>query len=289
MEAFIHAVPEGIVIVVDEAYHDYVGTSSYESCIRFVTEGLPVVVVRTFSKAFGLAGARIGYSIASSDYTGQITSSQNFGMVSNVSQAAAIAALNDSQHVTNTITLNNQAKKILEEGFGNLGLAYIPSDTNFMMFDTGTDAAWVAAELAARGYRVRTGWGMPQHIRVSTGTLDEMTGFIAALDEILNQKRPAKGTSGAYSFGLNGVYPNPFRSQCAVKITTSGDERVVLAVYDTSGRRVRTLVNGGLPSGVHRYNWNGKDVHGRKAASGVYVLNLIQGEFAASTKVTLIR
>jgi histidinol-phosphate aminotransferase len=289
MEAFMHAVPDGIVVVVDEAYHDYVGTASYESCIRYVTGGFPVIVVRTFSKAFGLAGARIGYSIASEEYTGQIGSSQLFGTVSNVSQAAATAALTDSQHVADTVSLNNQAKKILEEGFGTLGLHYIPSETNFMMFDTGTDAAWVAAELLSRGYRVRTGWGMPQHIRVSTGTLEEMTGFIAALDEILNQKRPAKGARRTYTFGINGAYPNPFRSQCAVKITTSGNERVMLAVYDSSGRRVRTLLNEGMPSGVHSIGWDGKDVHGRRVASGIYIVNLVQGEFAKSTKVTLIR
>ncbi len=289
MEAFMNALPGGIVVVVDEAYHDYVGTSSYESCVRYVTEGYPVIVVRTFSKAFGLAGARIGYSIASQEYTGQIGSSQLFGTVSNVSQAAAAAALNDTQHVAGTVALNNQAKKILEEGFGNLGLHYIPSETNFMMFDTETDAGWVASELYARGYRVRTGWGMPQHIRVSTGTIQEMEGFIAALDEILNQKRPAKGIRRTYTFGLNGVYPNPFRSQCEVKITTSGNEKVMLAVYDSSGRRVRTLLNQGLQPGVHRITWDGKDVHGRKAASGVYVVNLVQGEFATSTKVALIR
>lgn len=286
MEDFINSLPSGIVVVVDEAYHHYVQTSHYESCIRFVTEGLPVIVVRTFSKAYGLAGARIGYSVASAGYTGQIASSQNFGMVSRLGQAAAQAALNDTQHVADTITLNHQAKEILITGFIDLGLECIPSETNFMMFDTGTNANWVASELASRGYQVRTGWGMPQHIRVSTGTLEEMNGFIAALNDILGVGVVAETRP---SVGLNHIYPNPFNSQCTIKITTFGNEKVFLSIYDTSGRKVRTLVNKTLTPGVHRLTWDGRDVHGRRVASGIYIVNLLQGEFAASNRVTLIR
>jgi histidinol-phosphate aminotransferase len=286
MEAFIDSLPGGIVVVVDEAYHHYIHSPDYESCIRFVKEGLPVIVIWTYSKIYGLAGARIGYSVAPSQYTAQIASSQNFGMVSNMSQAAALAALEDAQHVTDTITLNDQAKEILQNGFTNLGLDYIPSETNFMMFDTGTSASWVASELSTRGFQVRTGWGMPQHIRISTGTLEEMHHFISALGDILSQKyeggdRPV--------FGLNAVYPSPFQSQCTVKITTSGDEKVFLAIYDSSGRKVQTLLNQPLAPGVHSIDWDGKDVLGKRVASGVYIMNLRQGEFASSRKVTLIR
>jgi len=287
MEVFINALPSGIVVVVDEAYHHYIHTPDYESCIRFVTEGLPVIVVRTFSKAYGLAGARIGYSVASPGYTAQIASSQNFGMVSNLGQAAAQAALNDTQHVTDTITLNDQAKRILITGFIDLGLDYIPSETNFMMFNTGTNASWVVSELAARGFLVRTGWGMPQHIRVSTGLLEEMHKFIAALDDILNQGISERETPP--TFGLNRIYPNPFISKCTIKITTFGSEKVFLSIYDASGRKVQTLVNQVLKPGVHHITWDGRDVHGRRVASGVYIINLLQGEFAASAKITLIR
>lgn len=289
MEAFINSLPVGIVVVIDEAYHHYVHTSNYESCVRFVSEGLPVIVIRTFSKAYGLAGARIGYSIASPGYTGQIASSQMFGMVSNLGQAAADAALSDNQHVADTIALNDQAKKICEEGFAQLGLHYIPSETNFMMFDTGTDAGWVAAELASRGFQVRTGWGMPQHIRVSTGLAAEMHEFIAALEDILSWKTSLRETRPTYAFALNHVYPNPFHSRCTIRITTSGREKVMLAIYDSSGRKVQTLVNGALATGVHSITWDGRDIHGRRVASGVYVMNLLQGEFAGSAKITLIR
>ncbi len=287
MDAFINSLPSGIVVVVDEAYHHYIHTPDYGSCIRYVAEGLPVIVVRTFSKAYGLAGARIGYSAASSQYTNQIASSQMFGMVSNLGQAAAQAALNDTQHVTDTVTLNDQAKEILQDGFTNLGLDYIPSETNFIMFDTGTNASWVASELASKGFQVRTGWGMPQHIRVSTGLLEEMNEFIVALGEILGQDCRERKTPP--TFGLNRIYPNPFNSQCTIKITSFSSEKVLLAIYDSAGRKVQTLVNQALTPGVHNITWDGRDVHGRRVASGVYIMNLLQGEFAKSAKITLIR
>ncbi|UCF70306.1 MAG: aminotransferase class I/II-fold pyridoxal phosphate-dependent enzyme [candidate division WOR-3 bacterium] len=286
MQSFMDSLPSGIVVVVDEAYHHYVHSSDYESCIRYVTEGYPLVVIRTFSKAYGLAGVRIGYTVASAGYTSMIQSSQNIGMVSRLAQAAAIAALADTQHLNNTIALNEQAKEILIEGFRALRLGYIPSETNFMMFDTGTSASTVAASLANAGFLVRVGWGMPQHIRVSTGTIDEMQQFIVALGEILGQT-PGGGDSTI--FGLSRVYPNPFSQQCTIRISIWGGERVRLVIYDASGRKVQALVNGVLQSGTHDIIWDGKDVHGRSVPSGVYVIHLMQGEFAESRRVTLVR
>jgi histidinol-phosphate aminotransferase len=288
MESFVTSLPSGIIVVVDEAYHHYVDSPDYESCIRFVQEGCAVIVVRTFSKAYGLAGARIGYSVAPSNYTAEISSSQMFGMVSNLSQAAATAALTDAQHVANTVALNDEAKGYLEDRLTDLGLDYIPSETNFMIFDTGTDASRVAMQLAESGYQVRTGWGMPQHIRVSTGLIPEMQGFIEALEDILGQAG-AGGHETPTVFGLGSVRPNPFSSQCCIGIRTAGGERVALTVHDVLGRKVRSLVARPLPTGAHDIPWDGTDVEGRRVPPGVYVLNLIQGEFAASTRITLTR
>jgi histidinol-phosphate aminotransferase len=286
MELFMNSLPQGIVVVVDEAYHHYVHSPEYESCVRYVKEGYRVIVIRTFSKAYGLAGARIGYSVSSPGYASMIASSQNFGMVSNLGQAAALAALDDIQHLNNTVSLNDQAKDILKNGFAMLNLDYIPSETNFMMFDTGMSASAVAAMLASRGFQVRVGWGMPQHIRVSTGTLQEMNQFVRALSESIRQGFTVKGPP---IFGLNKIYPNPFSSQCTMKISTSTSERVLLTIYDVTGRKVQTLVNEKLSPGVHNIIWDGKDVNGRKVAAGVYIINLMQGEFATSGRVTLVR
>jgi len=288
MEDFLAALPDGIVVVVDEAYHDYVHSPAYESCVRFIGEGEPVIVVRTFSKAFGLAGARIGYALGSTQHAGLIGNSQLFGTVSRASQAGAETALANLTHVADTVALNDQAKAMLEAGFTGLGLDYIPSETNFMMFDTGTNAAAVASDLAALGYQVRTGWGMPQHIRVSTGTLAEIQGFLDALESILATGvfRDPRVPSG---LALNSVYPNPFNATCRVKVSVPDRQPVSLAVFDLAGRKIRSLVNGPLEPGVHHIRWDGRNHVGRAVASGTYLLHLVQGEVATSGRVSLVK
>ncbi len=286
MEVFMNSLPSGVVVVVDEAYHQYIHSNEYESCMRYVNEGYPVVVIRTFSKVYGLAGARIGYSVASPGYTSMIASSQNIAMVSTLAQAAAIAAIDDVQHVNSTVALNDQAKQILIDGFQMLSLDYIPSETNFMMFNTGTSASTVASMLASKGFIVRVGWGMPQHIRVSTGTIAEMEQFIVALSQCLRQG--VRG-GGPPTFGLNDIAPNPFIARCTIKISTYTNEKVMLTIYDAVGRKVQTLVNEFLPPGVHEIVWDGTDYLGRKAASGTYLVHVQQGEFATSGRVILVR
>ncbi|MBD3232325.1 MAG: aminotransferase class I/II-fold pyridoxal phosphate-dependent enzyme [candidate division Zixibacteria bacterium] len=288
MQDFMDQLPGGIVVVVDEAYHHYVQSPDYESCVRLVEEGYPVVVVRTFSKIYGLAGARIGYSVGRQPFTDLIASSQNFGMISNISQAAAIAALDDSEHISNTLTLNDSAKQILIDGFNDMNLDYIPSETNYMMFDTGTNASTIASQLAERGYQVRTGWGMPQHIRVSTGTIEEMNGLIQALREIL-ELGIDDDIWVPVEFGLSSVYPNPFNSRCFIWFSVHNRDKVKITVYDTAGRRVRSLMNRSLNPGRHRIEWDGRNYNGERVASGTYIIRLTQGEMAESTKVTLLK
>ena len=288
MEAFLNALPTGVIVVVDEAYHHYVQTTDYESCLQYVLDGLPVIVVRTFSKAYGLAGARIGYSIASPDRTGLIASSQLFGTVSRMSQAAAQAALNDTNHLDATILVNNVAKDLLENGFTNLGLSYIPSETNFMMVDVGTNAAQVRDQLADLGYLVRSGWGMPTYLRVSTGTVDEMNGFLLALESILTMGF-AETTEIPQQFALTSVSPNPFNTRCRIKFSTIERGRVTLTLYDLLGRKIKSLVNSRLDPGRHEVVWEGKDSFGVPVASGTYHLVLLEGELAATQRITLLK
>jgi hypothetical protein len=157
-----------------------------------------------------------------------------------------------------------------------------------MMFDTGTSASSVASQLASRGYQVRSGWGMPQHIRISTGLMDEMHGFMNALEDILG-KGGNNGGEIPNTFAINSIYPNPFNSQCKIEITTAGVEQVNLTIYDMLGRKVRTLLNNSVSPGIHEISWDGKDLQGKMVASGVYIFNLIQGEFAASARATLVK
>jgi len=288
LESFAEALPDNVVVVVDEAYHDYVHSPDYESCIRYLHEGKPFIVVRTMSKAYGLAGSRIGYALAAPQYISQIGSSQLFGTVSRPSQAAAEAALDDSVHVADTVALNDQAKAMLETGFTSLGLDFIPSHTNFMMFDTGGSAASIASELSALGYQVRTGWGMPRYIRVSTGLLSETQGFLDALASIM-ATGVRNDSALPPSLAVNATYPNPFNATCKIELSIPIAEPVRLTIYDLAGRKVRALVAGHLDPGVHQVTWDGRDYAGRNVASGTYVLNLIQGEFAASRRVSLVK
>jgi histidinol-phosphate aminotransferase len=288
METFAETLPDDVVVVVDEAYHDYVHNTGYESCLRYILEGKPFIVVRTLSKAFGLAGSRIGYALGSAGYISQIGSSQLFGTISRPSQAAAQAALGDSAHVADTVALNDQAKALLVAGFNDLGLEFIPSHTNFMMFDTGGNAAGIASALSSLGYQVRTGWGMPQHIRVSTGLLSEVQGFLDALESIL-----VSGVSDdsvpPSALAVAATYPNPFNATCKIKLSIPSGEPVTLTIYDLAGRKIRVLKSGRMGPGVHTVTWDGRDHAGRTVASGTYVLNLIQGEFATSSRVSLVK
>jgi histidinol-phosphate aminotransferase len=288
METFLAALPPGVVVVVDEAYHHYVQTSTYESCLQYVLEGLPVIVVRTFSKAYGLAGARIGYSIASPEWTDLIASSQLFGTVSRMSQAAAQAALDDDDHLNATILANNVAKGILESGFTDLGLSYIPSETNFIMVDVGTDAAQVRDQLADLGYLVRSGWDMPTYLRVSTGTIEEMNGFLDALESILTVG-VTENPGIPRQFALTSVSPNPFNARCRIRFSTVERGRVKLTVYDVLGRKIKSLQNFRLEPGWHEVVWEGQDSFGVPVASGIYHLVLVQGEFAVTRRVTVLK
>jgi len=165
---------------------------------------------------------------------------------------------------------------------------YTPDETNFMMFDTGTNAASVASQLSSNGYQVRTGWNMPQHIRVSTGLMTEMEGFINALTTIISGTGKFDSTHPK-TFELNSVYPNPFNSNCQIKFSTLTKEKINLTVYDTSGRKIKTLLNKILVPGTHVMRWDGSDIHGKSVSSGVYIFNLTQGELQSSYRAIMMK
>ena len=157
-----------------------------------------------------------------------------------------------------------------------------------MMFDTGGNASGIASQLSALGYQVRTGWGMPQHIRVSTGLLSEVQGFLDALESIV-VSGVNDDSSLPHSLAVNATYPNPFNATCNIKLSIPGPEPVSLTIYDLAGRKIRALETGRMGPGVHQTTWDGRDHAGRSVASGTYVLNLIQGEFAASSRVSFLK
>jgi len=288
LASFMGQIPEGIAVCVDEAYFEYVDNENFESAISYINEGYSVIVIRTFSKVFGLAGARIGYTLASAEITDQIEDVQLYATVSRPSLAAAISALNDSEHVDATLSLNAASKTMLYTGFTNLGLDYIPSETSFIMVDCGVNAEQVVETLAEQGFNVRTGWDMPQHIRVSTGLLIEMEGFLTTLGMALDTTGEIISTQ-PITPGITSLYPNPFNENCHIRIVTRITEKVSLVIYDTQGRRVCTLVNERLNPGVHNFSWDGKNTLNQTVSSGVYMLNMVQGEFASTRSIQLLK
>lgn len=189
VEAFMERVPEGVIVAFDEAYFEYVDDPDYPDCLQYVREGRDVLVMRTFSKAYGLAGLRVGYGIAGPRVMeGLILAREPFN-VSTVAQVAALAALDDPEHVQRSVALVEEGRDYLYAQFEALGLPYVPTQGNFMLVDTGLDSKEVFGGLMRRGITVRTGdiFGLPTYIRVTFGTMPQNEAFVAALREIIGK------------------------------------------------------------------------------------------------------
>jgi histidinol-phosphate aminotransferase len=186
-DRFLDALPEQVVVLLDEAYFDYVEREDYSRSIEQVREGRRLVVLRTFSKVYGLAGMRIGYAIGP---TGILKNIDKFRLPFNTSgpaQAAALAALDDHGHVLRSIESNREGMRHLEKGLEAMGVKYVPSFANFMLVELGTEAGPVSDELLKLGVIVRPmRWmGFPQAVRVTIGTRAENEKFLAALAQAL--------------------------------------------------------------------------------------------------------
>ncbi len=283
----VASLPPGVPLIVDEAYNEYVHDAGYASAIALVVQGTNVLVARTFSKAPGLAGVRVGYGVGAQSLVSSLASWQTFATVSRLALDAARAALTDASHIAATVALNDEVKAYCFPALAGLGLSYIPSETNFFMVDVGQPAGPVSSALAARGILVRTGWGMPNHLRVSTGTMPEMTVFVSALGEILG----LAGASGPVSSGatlLHGNFPNPVREATRITYTLAAAGEVRVSIYDIQGRQVRELRTGGQDPGHHAVEWDGRDERGERCAAGSYFYRLEAGRFEGTRRLTLI-
>ncbi len=190
IKAFLDTVPENIIVVLDEAYHEYIDKSDYDSALQWVNEYSNLIVTRTFSKAYGLAGLRIGYSVshpAVSDVLNRIRQPFN---ANSLALAAAQASLNDEQFIKDTVALNNLGMKQMTDAFKRLGLSYIPSVGNFVAVDVKSNGSEVYEALLHDGVIVRPvgPYQMPHHLRVSIGTEAQNQKFIQALEKVLTAK-----------------------------------------------------------------------------------------------------
>lgn len=193
LDAFLGRMPDHVLVVLDEAYYDYVEQGGYSRSIEQVREGHNLLVLRTFSKVYGLAGIRIGYGIAARDLVSELNKLRTPFNTSNLAQAAALAALDDDAHVRKSVEANRAGLRLLLDGAAKLGLRAIASHANFVLMELSADANAIADELLGRGVIVRPmSWmGFPRAIRVSVGTLDENERFLGAMAEISASMLPA--------------------------------------------------------------------------------------------------
>jgi len=183
----LKAVPATSVLVMDEAYYEYAQGADYPDSLALVREGRRAIVLRTFSKIYGLAGLRIGYGVTTPELADALERVREPFNVSSVAQAAALASLEDDDQVKRTVALNAQSKEYLYREFERLGLRYTRSYANFVWVDLGRECRPIFTELLKWGVIVRTGdiFGAPTHVRVTTGLPEQNQRFVAALEEVL--------------------------------------------------------------------------------------------------------
>ena len=188
LQAFIAGLPGHVMVVVDEAYFEYAIDKQYPDTSGWLQHFPNLIVTRTFSKAFGLAGLRVGYALSHPDVAGLLNRVRQPFNVNQPAQAAALAALDDSAHVVETLRLNHAGMAQLESGLKGLGLSCIESAGNFITFETGRSGADVYNKLLQEGMIVRplANYGMPQHLRVTVGLEEENRRFLAALEKVLS-------------------------------------------------------------------------------------------------------
>ena len=189
LESFLSKIPDSILVIIDEAYYEYAVSPEFETGVRYLNQHKFLFVVRTFSKAYSLAGARLGYGIGTMEVIDAIDHVRPPFNVNAVVQAGALASLEDLEHLQQAKVLNNQGKAMMYEVFESLGLPYLKSNANFVCFDPQIDSNVVFQKLAEHGVIVRTlkGYGLDTSIRVSVGTREEVLAFVNSLKDIMTQ------------------------------------------------------------------------------------------------------
>ncbi|MGH9969050.1 MAG: histidinol-phosphate transaminase [Pyrinomonadaceae bacterium] len=186
IRALLRKVPEGTTVLVDEAYHHYVESNDYESLIPLVKEYPNLVVARTFSKIYGMAGLRCGYCITRPELIQRMRPHQTWDSVNIMALAAAQASIRDAAQVEQGRRRNNEVRKYLYLQLDQSGLKYIPSHANFLMIDLRRDVKTIIAALRDRKVEVgRQFPALPNFLRVTFGTRPQMEAFVSALREVL--------------------------------------------------------------------------------------------------------
>ncbi len=198
LEEFIASVPDGVLVVLDEAYVHYAPSLDRRKSEEIYRRRKNLLILRTFSKVYGLAGLRIGFAFGRPELLAAMNRLKTPFNTSGVAQAAALAAMNDREHVARCIRENAAERTRLTEGLTALGLRPVRSEANFVFMEVGADARAFSEELLHLGVIVRPlGWmGFPEAIRISVGTAEENEKCLAAMGQVM-MKRAGKGELAA--------------------------------------------------------------------------------------------
>ncbi len=181
---FMDSIPRDIIVVADEAYAEYVDDPDYGDFLPYVKQGRNVIVLHTFSKVYGLAGLRVGYGLATQGICSLIERVKPCFNQNVFAQVAAVAALDDHEHVDRSLNANQTGKRYLTQELARIGFRVYPSWGNFIMVDTGLDCQTLFERLLKRGVIVRpaTAWGLPTSLRITIGTPEENRILLDAMN-----------------------------------------------------------------------------------------------------------
>jgi histidinol-phosphate aminotransferase len=182
--SFLKKVPEDVLVVFDEAYEEYVEDENFTSSVPLVKEYDNLMVLKTFSKLYGLASLRVGYGVMNAHYAALLERIRKPFNVTAPAQAAALASLKDEAFAASAKRNNIDTKHYCYSEFDKLGLSYVKSYGNFILADMQTDCMKVFDLLMQKGYIVRP-VGLSTHLRITIGTKAQMKGFFKALKEVL--------------------------------------------------------------------------------------------------------
>ncbi len=183
MDRFMDRVPDHVIVAVDEAYFEYVTHVDYPDSLDYLKAGKNVLALRTFSKIYGLAGLRIGYGITTPEIAELMNKVRQPFNTNSLAQVGALAALADRKHVEKSIAINNEGKQFLYQTFQRLGISYIPTEANFILFETRLDGKELYAALLKQGVIIRPMGG--NRLRVTIGLPEENARFVSELEKIV--------------------------------------------------------------------------------------------------------
>ncbi len=186
---FMNGLPDHLLVVLDEAYREFVTDGQAVDFFSFMRKGYPVLSARTFSKAYGLSGIRMGYGIAVPEIISLLERVRQPFNTNSLAQAAATAALDDEEFLQNTLSVTREGLSFLYGQFEEMGLSYVPSQTNFVLVDVGKPANEVYQAMLREGVIVRSmaSYGLMTHERITVGTMAENERLARALKKVLNK------------------------------------------------------------------------------------------------------